>query len=290
MLTVAGKNHIRRYLAQYVPAIAGAMAFGVGSRAAAGGDFALQFETHRAEINSIVYDFATNKLIYKATLPADFSGVINEIGLYTLYEDSKAGSAGSKVLTDINEGEGWVQTGTSTASAFYVDADPDLNRTFPRLGISGLRQTPATSGTRNDSLTNLVLDLSPYSGSDFITVAANIVNNNTASMTVRFQTDNSNYYYFNLPSVTAGYKVVEFLKSGASVTGTPDWSNITEIQLITVSNGSGASDVLWDGIGLVDTDTANLDYTLVARKVLASPKVIAANQSQEIEFTLDVTL
>jgi hypothetical protein len=103
-------------------------------------------------------------------------------------------------------------------------------------------------------------------------------------------TDTSNYYSFNVAAGGAGYKVFEFAKSGATVTGSPDWASISEIRLATNSSGSGASDVTWDAIGLVDTDTANLDYVLVARKVLDTPIVVAANQSQEIEFTVDVTL
>lgn len=266
------------------------MVFGVGTRTAVGGDAALQFETLRSEINSIVYDFAANQLIYKATLPAEFSGVINEIGLYSAFEDSQAGASGSRLLSDINEGEGWVNTGTTTLSTFLVDLDTDLNRTFPRLGTSGLRQQPAASGTANDSLTNLVLDLSAYSSADFIVAALNVGNANTSSVTVRFMTDASNYYSFNVASGGAGYKVFEFLKGGATVTGSPDWAAITEIRLSTNSSGGGASDVVWDGLSLIDNDTANLDYLLVARKVLPSPKVVAANQSQEIEFALDVSV
>lgn len=290
MLTTNGKNHIRRYLAEYVPSIAGAMAFGVGSRAAIGGDFALHFEALRSPINSRVFDFANNKLIYKATVPAEFSGVVTELGLFSLYEDPKAGVGVSRLLTDIQEGEGWVNSGTAVSSTFFVDLDTDLNRSFPRFGTSGLRQTPAASGTANDSLTDIMLDMTSYSGADFITVALNVGNANTSTIAVRFMTDASNYYSFSVAAGGAGYKVFEFAKGGATVTGSPDWASIREIRLSTTSGGGGASDVTWDAIGLVDTDTVNLDYVLVARKVLDTPIVVAANQSQEVEFTVDVTL
>lgn len=281
MLTINGKNHIRRYLAQYVPNIAAAMAFGIGTRTAVGGDFALQFETLRAEINSIVYDFANNKLIYKATIPADFGGTINEVGLYTLFEDPKANGAGTKVLTNINDGEGWTLSASTTPSTFTT--------TGALIGTNGLSQAPIASANRLDSLSNISLDLSGYSGADFISVAVNIGNGNTSAAAVRFKTDASNYYSFALPSVTAGYKIVDFLKSAASVTGSPDWSNITTIEFSTTS-GAGTSAVTWDGIALLDTDTANLDYTLVARKVLVSPIVVPSGQSQEVEFSVDVSL
>jgi hypothetical protein len=180
------------------------------------------------------------------------------------------------------QGEGWVQSGTTTPSAY--------SSTGSRIGPDGLSQTPALSATRQDSLTNIVLDLSGYSAADFIVVAANIGNSNTSSAKIRFKTDNSNYFTFTMPSVTSGYKIAEFLKSASVATGTPDWSAITEVQVETISTGGGASAVTWDGISLVDTDTANLDYTLVARKVLASPVTVVANQTQEIEFTLDVSV
>jgi hypothetical protein len=282
MLTTEGMNHVRRYMAGYVPAIAGAMVFGTGSRAEQGADFGLQFEVARSQIKLVTYDFAANQGIYKAAVPLDYAGIISEIGLYSSYANNSAGSSGSKMLSDINTGETWVQSGTTTVSTFTATA--------ARIGSEGLSQTPAASTSRADALSGLHLDLSGYSNSDFISLAFNIGNANTSAMNVRFKTDNSNYYTFAIPSVTAGYKFVDFLRSTSTPTGSPSWANITEIELNTTSGAGGASAITWDGIMIQDTDTSNLDYLLVARKVLASPVTKIANQTQDIQYALNVTV
>lgn len=269
-------------MAQYVPAIASAIAVGIGTRVAVGADFGLNFEVCRVPISLITYDFPNNKIIYKATLPVDFAATIKEIGIHSLFQDAVAGPNGFKTLTNINTGETWVQTGTTTVSTFSSSGT--------LLGAEGLSQTPIASATRSDSLINLNLDLSGYSGADIITFALNIGNGNTSAITIRFKTDNSNYYIFTLPSVTSGYKIVDFVKSAATITGTPDWRTITEIQLSTTSTGGGASAVLWDGINIQDTDTNNLDYVLVDRYLLSSPIVKPAGQTQDIEFSFNVTI
>jgi len=282
MITTEGIRHVKRYLAQYVPAIATAMAFGVGTRAENGADFGLQFEIARSPIKYTGYDFANNQIVYKASVPVDLVGTIKEVGIYSIYSNNLAGSNGSKTLSDINTGELWVQSGTTTVSAFTA--------TGALIGTEGLSQTPAASATRSDSLTGLTLDLSGYSNADFITVAANVGNSNTSTLKIRFMTDASNYYEFTMPSVTSGYKIADFLKSAATVTGTPSWSTITEIQLRTTSTAGGASAITWDGIMVQDTDTINLDYVLVGRKVLTTPITKIGNQTQDVEFRLDVTV
>jgi len=276
MLTIAGKSHIKRYLAQYVPSIAGAVAVGVGTRAEAGTDFGLQFEIIRAPITLITYDFATNKIVYKATLPADLVAQIYEVGLFSTYQDTVAGVFGTRLITDFNSAEGW-------ASGVF-------SATGARIGVDGLSHTPALSATTSTALSNVILDLGGYSGADIFSIAINVENANTSSLRVRFKTDSSNYYDLNIGAQTSGYKVIDIVKGGATTTGSPDWAAISEIEVTTVSGAGGASAVTWDGIMIQDTDTVNLDYTLVARKVLSSPIDKIANQAQDIEFTLDATV
>jgi hypothetical protein len=278
MITTDGRSHIKRYMAQYVPAIAAAMAFGIGTRSEVGSDFGLQFEVVRAPITLITYDFVNDNIIYKASVPLDFAGIITEVGLYSQLSDSS--NSGSKTLTDMNLSEVWVQSGTTTPSVFSTFG--------ARAGLEGIGQTPGASTTRSDSLTNISLDLSQYSNADFITVAVCIGNSNTSALSVDLKTDGSNYYTLTLPDVTSGYKIVDFLKSAATVTGSPDWANINEIQVNSTSTSGGASLITWDGIRAQDTDTASLDYVLVARTVLSTAISKISNQTQDIEFPLSV--
>lgn len=286
MLTNEGKNHIRRYLAQYVNAIAQSVAFGIGSAAEAGTDTALHLEVVRSPVNLVSYDFANNKLVYKASIPEDYIGKIYEVGLYSLDQDPASGSYGSRLVTTFDSGtEVWVDPADGTTA-------PAFSATANRVGADAMLHDPAASATMTDTLRNLSLDFSGNSAADTFKFALNVANANTNQVIYRFMTDTANYYSFTINATvqTAGYKIVELTKGSATVTGTPDWSNITEVQVITNSKSSGASSVEHDAIRIEDKDSASLDYILVARKVLPAPVTSSDGLAQDIEFSLDITL
>lgn len=286
IITSEGKNHIRRYLAQYVPSIAQSIAFGIGSATESLADAALQLEVARSTINLISYDFANNKLIYKASIPDDYVGQIYEVGLYTLDLDPAAGEFGSRNLTTFDSAtEDWVDPADGVTL-------PTFNNTATRVGADSMLHNPAASATMTDSLRNLTIDLSGNSSSDGLTFAFNVGNANTNSVAFRFMTDASNYYTHTITTQaqSSGYKIVSVDKGSATVTGAPDWANITEIRVITTSKASGASAVNFDAIRVEDKDVGSLDYILIARKVLASPFTKIDGMAQDIEFSLDVSL
>lgn len=286
MMTFEGKNHIKRYLAGYAASIAQSASFGIGTRAENAGDIALQMETTKSSINLTSYDFANNKLIYKASIPDEYVGKIYEVGIYSLPADPAAGEFASRTLTTFDSAtEDWVSTTDGITP-------PDYTSTATRIGVDSMFQNPGASANMGDTLRGLALDLSGYSAADSFVFALSVGNANTQNVVYRFVTDTSNYYSFTITTEvqTAGYKFVEIAKGSAAVTGAPNWSNITEIQVITTSKSSGTSSVELDGIRIEDKDAASLDYILVARKVLPSPVTKVAGQSQDIEFTLDVTL
>lgn len=283
MLTTEGKNQIRRYLAGYVPNIASTMAFGIGTRAEALGDIALQLETTRSQVAFISYDFASNKLVWKAPIQDTYAGKVYEVGLYTIDINPDAGDFGSRLITPFDSAdEDWIDVGSGLDASF--------NSTNTRVGTDSLRHTPALSTTATASLANIAMDFSGFSGADGFTFAYNVGNANTSQISFRFLTDASNYYRFDMGAQTAGYKVVETTKSAALVTGTPNWSTITEIRVLTTSAGTGASQVDYDAIRIEDKDTTNLDYILVARKVLVTPFTKVDGQPLDCEFSLDVAL
>jgi len=286
VITTEGKNHIRRYLAQYVPAIAQSVVYGIGATAEAGTDASLNFEVVRSPVNLITYDFANNKLIYKASIPDDYIGKIYEVGLYSLDQDPASGSYGSRLITTFDSGtETWVDPADGVTA-------PVFSATANRVGADAMLHDPAASATLTDTLRGLALDFSGNSAADTFKFAFNVANANTNSVTYRFMTDASNYYSFAITTTaqSAGYKIVELTKGSATVTGTPDWSNITEVQVLTNSKSSGASSVEHDAIRIEDKDSASLDYILVARKVLAAPVTSSDGLAQDIEFSLDITL
>lgn len=283
MITLDGKTHLKRYLAGFVPNISQSIAFGLGGKAEVNTDTKLQFEVGRADVELVAYDFVNDKLIFKSEVPEDFGGIIYEVALYSQPSNKAAGEFGSRMITTFDSGtEIWVDATSGTAATFST--------TNARIGVDSLRHTPALSTTKTDTQQQVNLDLSGYSAADKFVLALNAGNAFTASAKVQFLTDVSNYYEVNFGAPTTGYNIIEVAKSAAAVTGTPDWANITEIRVLTTSTAGGASQVDYDGLRVEDMDTVNTDYVMVSRELLSSPYTKVDGMTQEVEFSLDVSL
>lgn len=281
MITTEGKNQIKRYLAGYIPYIAGSVALGLGATAETLLDKTLQHETARVNITSLTYNFATNKLIFKGSLPNQFAGSIYEIGLFSSTVDKP--TLGSRTLTSFDSTlEDWRN---------LADGNPvSYASTNARVGGDSLLHTPLTSTTMTSYLRNLNYDFSYNTAADKFSFAYANVNTNVSANTVKFLTDSSNYYTFNIfVNNTIGYKIVSLTKSQAVATGSPNWGKITEIQVTTTATG-GQADVEFDGIRVDSPNDYGLDNILVARKVLVSPIVTTKGQPQDVEYSWDIAL
>jgi hypothetical protein len=283
MFTNRGKLHIKRYIGGLVPSIGKSIAFGIGTTAASVNDYKLQFEVGRSDILLTSFDFVTNELIFKAPVTDNLAGVINEVGVYSLPFDSLSGGYQSKILSTFDPAtETWVDATSGTAAL-----TTSLNI---RLGSGGIRQEPASSQTKTDTINQIFLDLGGYSGADRFVLAFNSGNTNANTVKVRFLTDASNYYEITFSGIVSGYNILEVTKSSATATGNPDWSNITKINVSTTSKSSGASLITLDGLRIDDADTLNPEYTLVSRKILPVSFIKEAGKVKEVEFRLGVNI
>lgn len=283
MITVQGKTHIKRYLAGIVPAVARSIAFGIGGAAEQVGDTKLGFEVGRSQVRLVSYDFANDKLIFKADVDALFGGTIYEVALFSSNASDNNGQFSSKVITTFDATRDvWLDASTSVAATWTTSNT--------RIGTESLLHTPSASTSKVDVASGMFLNLSGYSGSDRFVFAYNVGNANTSNIKFRFGTDSANYYEFALGTQTAGYKVVEVTKNSATATGTPDWSQITEMRITTTSGAGGASSVSYDGIRIEDSDTLNQDSVMVSRELLTTPFVKTEGKIQEIEFSLSVSV
>lgn len=278
MITANGRTFFKRYLANQGTALAGALAIGIGSKAEGLNDQALEFEYLRVPIELTSYDFSTDRLIFKATMPSESEGKVYEIGLWSdEVNPGVNGSGASRILTTFDSlSEAW-SNGT-------------YDTTTVRIGSDSLKHTPAASASVESINLTQNMDLGDYSNSDKFLLAFNCDNANTASVAIRFYTDADNYYAFSAASPTAGYHVQQFLKGSASVTGAPDWADITQISVITTAKSGGAASVEYDGIRIEDVDTIYPTYGLLARKVLAEPVVIDGGIEMDIEYALEVNI
>lgn len=292
MITTEGKIHLKRYMAGYTPAIARSFAFGIGATAETLGDRSLNAETSHTTVALVTYDFVNDKLVFKSSIPEDYVGKIYEVGLYSLEADPVGGQYGSRLISTFDSGsETWVEP-TTGAIASYTTLPIDDAGAVHRVGLDALLHTPALSTSSTSTLRDVDLDFSENSAADEFVFALNVANANTASVEYRFLTDTSNYYRFVIttPVTTSGYKIVTAAKSTAIVVGSPSWADISEIRVITTSKASGASSVAHDAIRMEDRDYANLDYVLVARKVLATPITKIAGKAQDVEYSLDINI
>lgn len=281
MITTEGKLHIKRYLAGWVPRIASSISFGVGGKPEEVGDTALQFETDRADIHLVSYDFVNNKLVFKATVPESYAGTIYEIGLYSHRKNNNT-EYGSRILIDFDSvTERWYILGTG--------AEPTYTATNARVGTTTLELGAAASATTTARLEGIFLDMTGYSAADKFALAYQVVGN-VSSLRFRLMTDATNYYEFDLGAPAAGYRVDSVTKGSATVTGTPAWEQINMAEVVLTATGGGTSTVRLDGLRIEDVDTPNPDYVMVSRELLATPYVKEAGRSQSIEFALDVSV
>lgn len=286
MITNNGSKFIKEYFAQNHTAIAKAMSFGIGTKEVSVNDTDLEFEISRSPIITVAYDKTENpsipgtfydRVVFRASVPSIESSRITEVGLWSEMGDNLALLNGSQLLVDFDSND--VDAWQSATWHISTEALPTI------VGNSALKHELTEAGTASSNLINLALNLSSYSDKDKFTVAVQIPADVPESIQIKFKTDASNYYYYNVTDLVEGLNIFSFNKADLLVTGTPTWSNITSMGFTTTS--TGASTVLWEAIRLVDTDTANPRYVMIARQTMPV-FVVKEGMTNEIEFYIEV--
>lgn len=278
MITTLGKNHIKRYLSRDVATIGGAISCGIGTAAESADDTSMHFEIARVDVHLTAYDFVSDRLIFKASLPVGMAGSIHEVALWSLSSDATAGNYGSKALSLFEPAEGWA--GTFGGGAFGG-----------RYGTDSLALTAAANTTSTDTREQFVIDLSGYSSADTFKLAYETTTAFSSSVFVRFLNDTSNYYQFShSPGGVPGYHIASWTKSSATVTGSPSWSNINAIVVGTTAAAGGVSTVYLDALRIEDVDPFNTEYVMVSRNVLTAPITKLASKTLDIEYSMVINI
>lgn len=277
MITNAGKAHIKRYLAGQVGAIGESIALGIGNAAESATSVDMTYEIARVDVSLVSYDFVNDVLIFKGELDQSLAGTIYEVGLWSADVDTRADGYASRLLASFDS-----DTETWSAGSYFT--------TNARVGIDSLRLAPAASTSTTATLSDVTIDLSGHSGVDTFSLAYFVGGTAPASVVVRFKTDTANYYTWTITSPTAGYRINTVTKASLVATGTPQWDNITSIEVVVTAAAGGAAAVDLDALRVNDVDTENPDYVLVAREVLAAPHVKTEGIIQEIEFAIPVAI
>ena len=297
LITTAGEYQIAKSITLQNSQWAASIAIGSGALAADPADKKLQFEFGRGDINSIsyadvVYDDTTShiRLFAKATLGENISGVIYEAGIFSSTIDI---DEFQRPLFNCEPSEGWDYQNTDSSWAELSEKTSpygyisggyagDQFIDFALFGAPGGVGQPTT--TRKIRFFN-TFDFSEVSSSDDFVFALKKSATGTCAMTVKFYTDESNY--FTLPTQTptnnTSYQFIKVSKSLATQTGTlADWANINFIEV-------------YNPDGLIQLDSARINRSvqstqniLVSRTVLSSPVTKVEGVPLEIEYYLDL--
>lgn len=279
MITTEGKRHIKRYLAGLEPRLASGLIFGVGASAENAADTALQFEIGYADITLSSYDFVADELVFKAQMPTALTGKVYEVGLSKYGADVLSRRDDMVIAKFDYDIEAWETS---------PDVPADFTTSNVRVGEYGLILTPTASATESAAI-SMGLDMGNNSDFDRFAMAMHC-SANVASVTVKFLSDDTNYYSMTSVAPGAGYNVYSVLRGAMSVTGSPNWNTIASVSVSVTATSGGAATVIMDALRITDNDMISSGNILVARKVLPGEFDASVENTKEIEFALAVNI
>lgn len=275
LITTAGKATVVRYFAGSVQTLCKSIAVGIYDAAANVADYHLGYEVARADVNNIGADLVNNKVIFKATLPAEVVANIREVGGFTQSVNPDAGAYISKNIFFMDASEQWSPANFSVANT--------------RVGQS-LLLTAAASATTPADLTNANFDISGYQSTDTFLLAMYVGDANAASVTVKLGSDSSNYLSWTINNPAAGYQIASFTKGSGAITGTPDLANVDYIHIDVTAKAAGTTNVYIDSLRVEDSDTSSQTYCLFSHSILATPIQKKSGIPMEVEYSIGITV
>lgn len=287
VITKFGKRFITNFIAGNVSNNRKDMAIGIDSAAATENDTRLGFEFYRLPVSigstdiQTVDGVSTYSVIYKATIPQDIAGEINEVGIYPSGRSS-INNYDSKFISDFNNNLDW-----QTSSGY----NPLTMTSNSKIGDTLLKMSSNGTSAQEYTATINPMDLSGYSVNDTVTLAYYKYDTNLTSIKVRLYSSDTAYYETTItPASGTGYKItsdIPLSTAFGSPTGSPDKSNINKIGII-VTPTSSASDVGLDGLRINDEDTFDPSYGIISRSVITALTKLAGRQI-DIEYRMDLT-
>lgn len=268
MITDAGKTVVKRFFARQRTVAANVLAIGVGTTTVTGTDVKLAFEVYRTPIIGTFYDPDTDRVIFKAEIPAGQVATVYEIGL--LYDPLVSDISRLIRVNDI--------PGTWTGGA--------LNSSNARVSAQTLKVDATTSSSTTASITGAAEDISAYVSTDSVAVAF-FADANLSSVKLRLGADSSNYIEFTYSGISAGYNVKRVNVSAAVTTGTPDLTNLDYVAVVATATGGGATSLYLDGIRFEDNNISDPDNNILVSR-LVSTLAIDADLPNEVEYALEI--
>jgi hypothetical protein len=298
MITKFGKRFITKYIAGNVDFSSKVLAVGIANDSEyslSDSNSRLGFEIYKVPVTFGSIDIQTENnvtsyyVIYKATLPQDLSGVINELGLY-MGSKSSGNKYDSQFLSSFEDNLKWVDS--DNYNPIYVESTTELPS---RIGNSLLKWSfinGFTNSSREFYQSISEADLSGYSPKDSITLAFNRADSNSEKIRIKFYTTNDDYYYVDTETLTqTGEQILEIPFSNITpATGTsPSLTSISKIGLeIFRSNTANNAEVYFDGLRINDEDTFDPNFGLISRSILTSSLEKTSGRQVDIEYKINL--
>jgi hypothetical protein len=285
VITTDGKKIITRFLAKNNNAWAGAMCVGSGRTSPVVGDKTLNFEYARFPVYySYGFFDTTYKIIFKAMMPENFAGAIEEIGMYSQMTNLNSTTYDSpfNLFDNVND---WTATGvTVTEQPSIATITSSATATRIKTGTAGY----SVAGTGNLYRDFSHVNFSEYALTDSFALGYGL-NGSAATTAIRFEKDASNYYAAT--AVTGGTlnenNITTFTKSSMTPTGSLSWSDVVGIRIVITSNAGG---VYLDGLRPVVINHYNEDYALVSRAISGSEDSLIKRAGSRLDLEYEVTV
>ena len=281
MITKFGKRFLTNQMAGNIANLNKDIAIGIDYTADTENDTRLGFEFYRIPVSFGTTDIqtvegsTTYSVIFKATIPQDVEGHINEIGLYPSTRSS-INNFDSKFITDFATYTEWTDS-----DGFKSDYLTDGQRIGNNILIM---QSDADSP--NEYIQNTVnLDLSGYSVNDSLRLAYYKQDENLESITIRFYSSDTEYFEKVItPASGTGNKLTADIPmsdifNGATVVA-PDKSSIIKTGITITPSGSETTYVGFDGLRINDEDTFDPIFGLIGRSVVSTTTTISGISGQ----------
>lgn len=276
MITKFGKRFLTNQIAGNISSLSKDIAIGIDLTAESEDSTRLGFEFYRLPVSFGTSDIQTAlgttsySIVFKATIPQDVEGHINEIGLYPSTRSS-INNYDSKFITDFDSYIDW--TDSDGFKADYLTE-------HPRIGNNILIMQSDFSDP-NEYIYNIgTLDLSGYSINDTIKLAYYKKDENLQSITIRFYSSDTQYFEKVItPASGTGNKITSDIPmsevfDGASATA-PDKSSIIKIGITITPSGAETTYVGFDGLRINDEDTFDPVFGLISRSLVTTTTTIS---------------
>ena len=221
----------------------------------------------------------TYSAIYKATIPQDVAGIINEIGLYPASRTS-VNNYDSKFLADFEDNLLWLDSSNTTPALVTTPT--------PRIGTSLVHVTCNANVTKEYKSTIPFIDIGGYSGNDTIALAINQADLNLDFINIRLYSSDTAYYEISFDGTDidtgTGNKILSRSLSTMTSTNSPS-ALISKVAIVVKAKSGGTTNVYFDAIRINDEDTFDPTFGIIARSTV-TPITKVVGRPLDIEYKL----